>query len=196
VLVFADYTCRTLCGPTLAFVASALQQSGLHPGEQFWLLVIGLDPKDSAQDAAAMRDRYLTAGSPLDQATRFVRADSAAINVLTAALGYRYHYDADDNTYIHPAAAYVLQADGRVSRALTGIGISADDLRLALVEASAGKVGTFSDRVRLLCSGFDPAHGTYNLLIGRLLALAAAATVLTLAGGLAVLLLAGRRRTA
>jgi protein SCO1/2 len=196
VLIFADYTCRTLCGPILAFVASALEQTGLRPGEQFQLLVVGLDPKDSTQDAAAMRKRYLLAGSSLSPAATFVRVDSATITALTAALGYRYQYDADDDMYVHPAAAYILQADGRVSRVLAGVGISTDDLRLALVEASAGKVGTFGDQVRLLCSGFDPAHGTYNLIIGRLLALAAAATVLTLGGGIALLLLAGRRRAA
>lgn len=196
VLVFADYTCRTLCGPILAFVASALEQSGLHPGEQFQLLVIGLDPKDRLQDAASMRERYLTAGSSLDRATTFVIANGVTIKTLTAALGYGYRYDQDDDAYIHPAAAYVLQADGRVSRVLTGVGISAADLRLAIVEASAGRVGTFGDRVRLLCSGFDPAHGTYSVIIGRLLAVAAAATVLTLAGGIVLLLLAGRRRAA
>jgi protein SCO1/2 len=192
--VFADYTCRTLCGPTLAFVASALEQSGLRPGEQFQLLVVGLDPKDSRQDAVAMRERYLTAGSPLDRATMFVRADDAVIKVLTAALGYRYLYDQDDDMYIHPAAAYVLQTNGRVSRVLTGVGISSSDLRLALVEASDGKVGTFRDRVQLLCSGFDPAHGTYNLMIARVLAVAAGLTLLTLTGGIALLLLTGRRR--
>jgi protein SCO1/2 len=194
VLVFADYTCRTLCGPILAFVGSALEQSGLRPEEQFQLLVVGLDPKDSRQDAASMRERYLTAGSPLDRATIFVRADSAAIKALTAALGYRYQYDEDDDMFIHPAAAYVLQTNGRVSRVLTGVGISSGDLRLALVEASDGKVGTFRDRVQLLCSGFDPTHGTYNLMIARLLALAAGATVFTLGAGIAILQLTGRRR--
>lgn len=195
VLVFADYTCRTLCGPILAFVASALEQSGLRPGEQFQLLVVGLDPRDSRQDAASMRARYLPAGSPLDRATSLVRADGATIKVLTAALGYRYRYDQDDDMYIHPAAAYVVQTNGRVSRVLTGVGISAPDLRLALVEAGEGKIGTLRDRIQLLCSGFDPAHGTYSLIIARVLAIAAGLTLLTLAGGIALLLLAGRRRT-
>ena len=196
VLVFADYTCRTLCGPILAFVASALEQSGLRPGGQFQLLVVGLDPKDSRQDASSMRERYLTVGSPLDRATTFVRTDDATVKTLTSALGYRYKYDAEDDAYLHPAAVYVLASDGRVSRVLTGVGISADDLRLALVEASAGRIGTFGDRVRLLCTGFDPAHGTYNLMIGRLLALAGAMTILVLAGGIVLLLLADGRRAA
>lgn len=196
VLVFADYTCRTLCGPIVAFVTSALERSGLHPGEQFRLLVVGLDAKDGASDALAMRKKYLKPGSDLDRASEFVTTGRSAVQLLTTALGYRYIYDEDSDTYVHPAAAYVLTGDGHVARVLTGIGLSAGDIRLALVEASAGKIGTFRDQVRLLCSGFDPAHGTYNLMIWRLLELAALASALTLAGGIGLLFLTGRRRAA
>jgi protein SCO1 len=196
VLIFADYTCRTLCGPTIAFVASALEKSGLRPGSQFHLLVIGLDPKDSMADAAKMRRAHIGAGTPLDRATEFVTASPAAVRQLAAALGYRYHYDVDSDVYIHPAAAYVLRSDGRVSRVLTGIGLSGADMRLAIVEASAGKIGTLGDQVRLLCSAFDPAHGTYDLRISRVLEIAGLVTVAVLAGGIGLLLLTDRRRAA
>ena len=196
VLVFADYTCRTLCGPIVAFVTSALERSGLPPGEQFQLLVVGLDAKDGASDATAMRKKYLTPGSALDRASEFVTTDRPTVQLLTAALGYRYKYDEDNDAYVHPAAAYVLNGDGRVARVLTGIGLSGGDIRLALIEASEGKIGTFRDQVRLLCSGFDPAHGTYNLLIWHLLELATLATALVLAGGIGLLFLTGRRRAA
>ncbi len=194
VTLFADYTCRTLCGPTVAFVASALEKSGLRPGDQFQFVVIGLDPKDSTGDATKMRRAHIGAGSALDRATEFVTADQAAVQRLTAALGYRYHYDAESDTYVHPAAAYVLRQDGRVSRVLTGIGLSDADMRLALVEASAGKVGTLRDQVRLLCSAFDPVQGTYDLRIWRVLEFAAGGTVVVLACGIGLLLLAERRR--
>ena len=72
---------------------------------------------------------------------------------LTAALGYRYAYDEEHDQYVHPGAAYVLRADGRVSQVLTGLGLSPGDMRLALVEAGEGRVGTIGDQVRLLCSG-------------------------------------------
>jgi protein SCO1/2 len=79
---------------------------------------------------------------------------------------------------------------------LTGLGLSGADMRLALVEASAGKIGTVHDRIRLLCSAFDPAHGTYNLMVRRLLEFSAAVTVVLLGGGIGLLLLAGRRHAA
>jgi protein SCO1/2 len=196
VLVFADFTCRTLCGPVVDFVGSALEKSGLRPGEQFQFLVVGLDPKDSATDAAEMRRAHINAGSPLDQATEFVTSDQSAIQMLTRVLGYRYKYDEEDDQYVHAAAAYVLDASGRVVRVLTGIGLSGAQMRLALVEASAGKIGTFGDQVRLLCSGFDPAHGVYNLMVWRIFEFAALAAILVTGIGIGALFLADRRRTA
>jgi protein SCO1/2 len=195
VLVFADYTCTTLCGPIVAFVSAALAQSGL-PATRFRLFVVGLDPKDTAADAERMRQAHLDPASPVNAATTFFTTDEADVHKLTAALGYRYAYDREADQFVHPGAAYVLTADGRVARVLTGLGISAGDLRLALVEASDGRLGTFDDKVRLLCSGFDPAHGTYNLLVSRLLAASAIATMLALAGGVALLWRMGPRHPA
>ncbi|HVV61493.1 MAG TPA: SCO family protein [Pseudolabrys sp.] len=194
VLVFADYTCRTLCGPILAFVSSALEQSGLVAGRQFELLAIGLDPRDGADAAEKMRGSHVDPA--LKATTRFVTADDATIKTLTAALGYRYAYDAGDDQYLHPAAAYVLRADGAVSRVLTGIGLSGADMRLALVEAGEGKIGTLRDQIRLLCSGFDPAHGTYNVMVSRMLTVTGLVTMFALGGGIGTLMLMGRRRSA
>ena len=194
VLVFADYTCTTLCGPIVAFVASALEKSGLDATRQYGLIVVGLDPRDGAAAAARMRREHLGGDIALDRATTFVTAAENSVRNLTAALGYRFAYDAEHDQFVHPGAAYVLRADGRVSRVLTGLGLSGEDMRLALVEAGQGRIGTLGDQVRLLCSGFDPAHGTYNLMISRVLAGGALATVLVLAGGIALLVLAGSRQ--
>src|SRR5215831_3809027 len=191
VLVFADYKCRTLCGPILDFVGAALENSGLD-GNRYRLLVVGLDPKDGPEEADALRHAHIEAGSALDRATRFVTADVANIERLTTALGYRYHYSAGDDVYVHPAAAYVFGADARVSRVLTGLGLSGADMRLALIEASDGKIGTFGDQIRLLCSGFDPAHGVYTVKIWRMLQLTTFATILSV--GVGILLLARRQR--
>jgi protein SCO1/2 len=192
VLVFADYTCRTLCGPILDFVGAALKQSGLDIADRYRLVVIGIDPKDTTTDAAAMRHASLD--PTLDKVATFLTADAKAVAALTSALGYRFKYDAEDDIYVHPAAAYVLTADGKVARVLTGLGLSGADMRLALVEAGQGKIGTLGDRVRLLCSAFDPVHGQYNAAVSRLLAIAGGATVLALSGGIGLLALAARRR--
>src|SRR5690242_20046171 len=72
VLVFADYNCRTLCGPTVAFVAGALEQSGLRPADQFRLLVVGLGDRSTPADAARMRRDHIGDDARLGAATRFV----------------------------------------------------------------------------------------------------------------------------
>jgi protein SCO1/2 len=195
VLVFADYTCTTLCGPIVAFVVAALEKSGLRPGTEFQVLVIGIDPKDSVADAERMRRNYALSGS-LDAATLFVRADQPTVQRLTSALGYHYVYDTEHDQFVHPGAAYVLRTDGRVTRVLTGLGLSGADLRLALVEAGEGRIGNLTDEVRLLCSGFDPASGTYNLLISRVLMGATLATIAAMAAGIMLLTLMGRRGAA
>ena len=195
VLVFADYTCRTLCGPALAFAAGALERSGLRP-QQFQLLVVGIDPKDTAADALRMRRDHIGTDAALNSATTFVTADKTAIATITSALGYRYRYDADADQYVHPVAAFALRADGKVSRVLTELGLSGEDMRLALVEAGEGRIGTLGDLVRLLCSAFDPAHGTYNVMVSRLLFGTGLATILLLTGGIGLLALSGRRGVA
>jgi protein SCO1/2 len=193
VLVFADYTCTTLCGPIVAFVTDALDQSGLRPGAEFRLLVIGLDPKDGPDDATRMRHAYLADDPALDAASSFVTADRPTVQQLTRALGYRFAYDAENDQFVHPGAAYVLRSDGRVARVLTGLGVSGGDLRLALVGAGEGRIGTLGDQIRLICSGFDPAHGIYNLMASRLLVATGLGTVLMLGSLICLLMLPGRR---
>jgi protein SCO1/2 len=193
VFIFADYTCATLCGPVLSFVAHALDESGLKPGDDFKLVVMGLDPKDTAQDALEMQRNRLGENTPLSAATVFLTADADQLKAATAALGYRYSYDAAHDQFAHPAAAYILTADGRIARVLSGIGLTGADIRLALVEAAQGTIGTVTDRIHLLCYGFDPAHGAYSLAVSRILSVTALATVLALGGGIGLLIWAGPR---
>ncbi|MBV9627072.1 MAG: SCO family protein [Xanthobacteraceae bacterium] len=195
VLVFADYTCRTLCGPILEFAVNGLEHSGLKPGTDYRLVVIGLDPKDGRAQARSMRSAHLD-GSPLSDATTMLIGDEAAVRIITQAAGYHYAYDAEHDQFAHPTAAYVISPRGRIARVLSGIGLDGNDLRLALVDAGEGRIGSFIDHVRLLCYGFDPAQGIYTSAIERWLMTGAAATVVVLALWLASLVWHTRRRAA
>jgi protein SCO1/2 len=181
-LLFADYTCTTLCGPTLTFVGDALAKSGLNPNE-YRLVVLGLDPKDGPQQAAAMKRERISTDA-VATAAIFLAGDEATVHEAADSVGYRYAYDAEHDQFAHSAALLVLASDGRVTRALSGMGLSANDLRLALVEAGEGKIGSFVDHVRLLCYGFDPSIGAYTPLIYRSLAFGSALTVVVLVLGI------------
>ncbi|TYL83341.1 SCO family protein [Bradyrhizobium cytisi] len=179
VWLLADYTCATLCGPMISIVSDALASSGLHPSVDFRLVVVGLDPKDTAADAATMKRARIGSDAVLS-ATDFVRGDAATIGTLARALGFRSIYDAEHDQYAHPAAAFVITPSGGLASALSGLAVDPTTIRLALIAAGEGKTGGWTDHLRLLCYGYDPASGTYTLAIGRLLAAAAAVTVAVL----------------
>ena len=178
VMVLADYTCETLCGPVISIVSDALGKSGLRPGKDFRLVVVGLDPKDTVADAARMKQAQV--GGEIAEASTFLRGDAGAIAELTRALGFSSVYDRDRDQFAHPAAAFVIAPGGRLASVLPGLAVEPANIRLALVDAGKGNVGTFTDRVRLLCYGYDPASGTYTVAIGRLLAASGGATVVAL----------------
>jgi protein SCO1/2 len=187
VLIFADYTCRTLCGPILDFTTAALQKSELRAGSDYRLIVIGLDPKDSLDAARAMKASRVDNGGPISSNATFLTGTDATIGAATAALGYHFAYDPDADQFAHPAAAFVLTRDGKVTRVLSGLGISGTDLRLALVDAGQGQIGTLADRFHLLCYGFDPARGIYTARIGLILQICGGITVALIAGGIALM---------
>jgi protein SCO1/2 len=191
VWVLADYTCKTLCGPVIGIVADALDQSGLRPGQDYRYMVVGLDPKDTIADASAMKQARI--GGAIADDTHFFRASPQDTATLLHAFGFQAIYDRANDQFAHPAAAFVVTPQGRIAFMLAGLALLPSDLRLALVSASQGRVGSLTDHIRLLCYGFDPARGVYAVMIGRVLAAAGAVTATSLALFIAILLFGDRR---
>jgi protein SCO1/2 len=196
VVVFADYTCHTLCGPILEFTVAGLDRTGLRPGADYRLIVIGLDPKDGLDSARAMRATHLDAADPIGSAAVFLSGGDADIRAATTAAGLHYVYDAEHDQYAHPAAAYIVDAAGRVRRVLSPLGLDGGDLRLALVDAGRGSVGTLADRIHLFCYRYDPARGVYTERITTMLEFAAAAMLVAMACGIYAMTRRERRRAA
>ena len=188
VWVLADFTCQTLCGPIVSIVSEALRSTGLRPGADFRLIVVGMDAKDTVADAAAMKSAQVGNGDGLARHAFFLRTTSVAVAELTRAFGFRSAYDREHDQFAHPAAAFVVTPSGHIARVLAGLALDPTDLRLALVDAGQGRVGSFVDHVRLLCYGFDPARGIYTAAIGRMLASASAVTILVFAVFILILL--------
>lgn len=193
-VIFADYTCRTLCGPILEFTAAGLGKTGLKPGTDYRLVVIGLDPKDGLATARAMRAAHIDPASPINRAAVFLTGSADDIHAVTTAVGLHYAYDAEHDQFAHPAAAYVVDAGGHVRRLLSPLGLDGGDLRLALIDAGRGAIGTFADRIHLLCYGYDPVRGIYTERITTLLSFAAGATLLVMAGGILAMVAHERRK--
>ena len=188
VWVLADYTCQSLCGPTVSIVAQSLRRGGLRPGADFRFIVVGIDPNDSMAAALAMKREQIGSDGDLAGNSYVLRTSAEAIDELTSALGFRFRYDSEHDQFAHPLAAFVVTADGRVARGLSAIALDAATLRLALVDASRGQLGSMADQIGLLCYGFDPVSGIYTLAVGRLLAGTAIMTVIGLVGLIFLLL--------
>jgi protein SCO1/2 len=188
-VVLADFTCAVLCGTAIGIAGTALQASGLVPGKDAVLLVLGIDPRDGPAEAAAMR-RADGDAVPAGIGAAFLTADGATLETVQEALAYRARHDAEADRYAHPLGVVILAPDGAVARVLPALDLDAGQLRLALV-AAHGQIGTLGDRLRLLCYGLDPAHGIYNGAIARGLSIG---TGLAMAGLLAFLVTLSRRR--
>jgi protein SCO1/2 len=198
VLIFAYYECPMLCTQVINGLASALNVLSLQPGRDFEIVTVSFDPRDTPATAAAKKahyiERYTRAGAA--DAWHFLTGDEASIKRLTKAAGFRYVWDAPTNQFAHPSGIIVLTPDGRLARYLFGIEYGPRDLRLAIVEASDGKVGSPADALLLYCYHYDPMTGRYGLVIMRTLRLAGIATVLALGGFIFVMLRLERKAAA
>ena len=134
--------------------------------------------------AAAKRQTSLQSYSRKGAETgwHFLTGDEATIQQLTQAVGFRYAYDEKIQQYAHPSGIMILTPDGKLSRYFYGIEYAPRDVRLGLVEASAGKIGSPVDQVLLLCFHYDPTTGKYGLIITRALQLSGLVMMLALGG--------------
>jgi protein SCO1/2 len=164
VLALVYYDCPMLCGLVLSGMAKAMRESGLELGKDYQALTISFDPDEKPVQGAERRRGYLQSMGRTDAGTDwpFLVGRGEATRRVADAAGFYYKRDPVSGEWAHMAAIFVLTPDGRVSRYLYGIEYPAKDLRLALVEAGGGKVGTSFDRLLLTCYRYDPASRKYE----------------------------------
>ena len=193
VIVFTDYLCTQLCSPILAVTGQTLEKTGLDPGRDYRLIVVGFNPLARAEDARQMVGSQIGFDTPVGRATVPLIGNEASLQRLTSSVGYHYVYDAENNRYAHPAALLIVTPDGRLSRVLAGLSITAEDARGALIEAKSGGMAGLINRVRLLCYGLGASVGRYTGPVQILLAASGAATVLAVTVALLLLSRGGAR---
>ena len=177
VLIPADFKCRALCGPILTIAAKLFHDADAVAGRDFNLLVIGMDPEETPQDAEAMKASRFGGDVELAGAAHFLHGDAATLATLFKALGVRPLYHRQAGQWAHALDIFVLAADGRVSEDLPALSTDPESFRIALADAKAGAASSVVERVRILCYGLDPAHGAHNALARRLLLVACGASL-------------------
>jgi protein SCO1/2 len=171
-----------LCTVTLNGLAMALNVLQFNAGKQFEVVTVSFDPKETPELAAAKKKVYLTRYQRPGAAAgwRFLTGNQAAIDAITKAVGFRYAWDAETSQFAHPAGLVVLTPQGTIARYLYGVEYAPNDLRLALVEAAAGKIGNPVDQFLLLCYQYDPETGRYGAAIMRIVRIGGILTVASL----------------
>jgi protein SCO1/2 len=195
VLALVYYECPMLCTQVLSGIDGSLTALSFSAGKEFDIVVVSFDPGETPAIAAERRktflNRYRRDGA--EAGVAFLTGRQEAITRLADAVGFRYAYDQEIDQFAHPAAITVLTGDGRVSRYLYGIEFAPRDLKLGLVEASEGRIGTAVDSLLLFCYHYDPESGKYGMAIMNFIRLGGVLTVVGLGAFIFVSLRRERR---
>jgi protein SCO1 len=194
VLAFVYYGCPMLCNQVEQGVVGALRMLSFTPGRDYEVVFVSFDPRESADMAAQKKKAALSHFGRTETAAgwHFLTGTKESIDSATKAANFRYTFDAKTNLFAHASGIMLLTPDGRISRYFYGVEYPGRDVRLGLVDASAGKIGTPIDHVLLFCYQYDPSSATYSASILKIIRLGGILTVLCIVGGILIF----RRRDA
>jgi protein SCO1/2 len=184
VLVLAYYTCPNMCTVIIRETFQALQTLNFHRDDAYSLVFLSINPKEGPDLALPKQRAYLKSYPRMESVgyTHFLTGSEDQIRRVAGAIGFRYRWDDRSNQYVHPSGLTILTPEGKVSKYLYGIRYDPRDLRLALVEASSGRIGSPVDRLMLFCYRYDPASGKYGFMIMSALRIFGGITVAGMGG--------------
>jgi protein SCO1/2 len=194
VLAFVYYGCPMLCNQVQQGVVGTLRMLSFNPGMDYQVVFISFDSRETPDMAAEKKKSAVShfRRSGTEAGWHFLTGSQDSIDAATRAANFRYNLSAKTNLFAHASGVMVLTPDGRISRYFYGVEYPGRDMRLGLVEASAGKIGTPIDHVLLFCYQYDPSTATYSTAILRIVRLGGVLTILCIVGGILIF----RRRDA
>lgn len=194
-LALVYYECPMLCTEVLNGLLRCARALPLDAGRDYRIVAVSIDPGETPELAARKREAlvagYGRAGG--EDGWSLLVGDEPQIRALADAVGFRYVYDAANDEYAHAAGLVALTPEGRASHYFYGLEYAPRDVRLGLVEAAGGAIGSAVDQVLLFCFHYDPVTGRYGLVIMNVLRLAGVLTVALVGGFVAVMLRRERR---
>ncbi|WP_413291870.1 SCO family protein [Bdellovibrio sp. HCB185ZH] len=178
------FTCPGLCNFHLNGLTDALKvmDKNWTVGGKFQVVAISFDSKETPEIAAHKKELYMKlydrAGS--ESGWHFLTGNEQQVRALTEAIGFKFRWDETQKEWAHASAAVVASPEGTVSRYLPGIMFNQQDIKLALNEATEGKIGNFVDSLVLYCFQYDPHKSKYSL---------AAVSIMKMGGGVMLLVM-------
>lgn len=204
VMMMQYFRCPLLCPKTLEEMTTTLNGLDFTVGKDFDVINVSFDPRDTPQTAAKMKADALmayerTTTDAIRESWSFLTGPAQSSRALADALGFSYRYFPDSGEFSHRSVLFVLTPDGTVSRYLPGLQSSLGefrvrDMRLALIDASQGRLGSWTDILISYCFHYDPASGAYTRQAMAVMRLGAGGVGVVLAGAIGSMLMIERRR--
>jgi protein SCO1 len=196
VLSLVYYQCPMLCNLMLNGQLRSFRKMPLDIARDYDVVTVSFDPTETAPLAKAKKVEYIEKYDRRDaeDGWHFLTGDESQIRALADAVGFHYSWDSTTNQWVHASAIMVATPDGLLNRYMFGIEYAPRDLRLSLVEASAGKIGSPVDKILLFCFHYDPSKGKYTMAVMNTLRAGGSATLLAIGLFLFVNLRRDRRR--
>jgi protein SCO1 len=194
VLAFVYYGCPMLCDQVEQGVVGVLRMLTFNPGRDYDVVFVSFDSRETPDMAAEKKKKALAhfRRPETNSGWHFLTGSKESIESATKAANFRFTFDAKSNLFAHASGVMLLTPDGHISRYFYGVEYPGRDMRLGLVDASAGKIGTPIDHVLLFCYHYDPSAAVYSASILKIIRLAGVLTILCIVGGI---LISRRRET-
>lgn len=189
VILTLNYSdCPMLCSLQLNGLFEGLQGVDWDLGNQYRMVTVSIDPKEKPERAEATKRKYLEiyGRQGVDQGWQCLTGEETNIRKLAATVGFGYAYLPETKEYAHAAVTMVCTPDGRLSRYLYGVQYPPQTVRLALLEASEGKIGNTMDRVMLFCFQYDEKAGRYGPAAMKIMQAGGVLTLIFLTGLLGI----------
>ena len=183
ILTLNYYRCPMLCGLMLNGLVDGLDQMEWTPGQEFEIVTVSINPLETPALAKEKKQNYIKRyGRPSAMAGwHFLTGREPEIDHLAETVGFSFVYDPVEKQYAHAAAIFVCTPDGRVARYLYGIEYPPKRLKLGLLEASEGKIGSTLDQLILYCYHYDPSNRRYSPVAMNIMRVGGGATASILA---------------
>jgi protein SCO1/2 len=181
-----------LCTQLEQGVVGSLRMLSFNPGRDYDVVFVSFDDRDTPQMAAAKKNTAIDHFRRKETAAgwHFLTGSKASIAAVTNAANFHFKFDAKNNLFAHASGIMLLTPDGRISRYFYGVEFPGRDLRLGLVDASQGKIGTPVDKMLLFCFQYDPSSARYSATILGIMRLLAVGVV----AGLLLMIVIFRKR--
>jgi protein SCO1 len=166
-LAFVYFTCPMLCNQVEQTLVGTLKMISFTPGTDYDVVFVSFDPSDTPDQALKKKHEAMSrfARPGTEPGWHFLTGAKEAIDAVTKAADFRFSYDPKSRLFGHASGILLLTSDGRISRYFFGVDYPPSHVRLGLVDASSGKIGTPVDHILLFCYQYDPTKARYSATI-------------------------------